>query len=132
MLIQPLLKGKLLGWHKEDKTMTSKSNSFLSSLINKEREYITKLLEEKLLIEKDTEIAIKELKEKYDKLWLIEKESIDKQSYSVEKRESGIRENLLWENYYELINLSYILDRNTEKAIMLLIDFFLKGGKFSD
>ena len=112
--------------------MTSKSNSFLSSLINKEREYITKLLEEKLLIEKDTEIAIKELKEKYDKLWLIEKESIDKQSYSVEKRESGIRENLLWENYYELINLSYILDRNTEKAIMLLIDFFLKGGKFSD
>ena len=112
--------------------MTTKSNSFLSSLINKEREYITKLLEEKILIEKDTESAVKELKEKYDKLWLIEKESIDKQSYSVEKRESGIRENLLWENYYELINLSYILDRNTEKAIMLLIDFFLKGGKFND
>ena len=112
--------------------MTTKSNSFLSSLINKEREYITKLLEEKILIEKDTETAVKELKEKYDKLWLIEKESIDKQSYSVEKRESGIRETLLWENYYELINLSYVLDRNTEKAIMLLIDFFLKGGKISD
>ena len=112
--------------------MANKSNDFLNLLVNKEGEHIAKLLEAKLKIEKETELLIRELKEKYDKLWQIEKESIDKQSYAVEKRESEIRENLLWENYYELINLSYSLDSNKEEAIMLLIDFFLKGGKISD
>ena len=112
--------------------MESNATDFLNLLINKEGEQITKLLEAKLQIEKETERLIKELKEKYNKLWQIEKESIDKQSYAVEKRESEIREKILWENYYELINLSYTLDSNKEQAIMLLIDFFLKGGKISD
>lgn len=115
-----------------DKDMDNEPKDFLKSLLNKEGEYITKLLESKISIEKNTEKDIKDLKERYDKLWQIEKENIDKESYSVEKRQSEIRENLLWENYYELINLSYKLDRNTEKAIMLLMDFFLKGGKVSD
>ena len=112
--------------------MENESKEFLNVILNKEGEYITRLLESKILIEKDTEKVIKQLREKYDKLWQIEKENIDRESYLVEKRQSEIRENLLWENYYELINLSYKLDRNTEKAIMLLIDFFLKGGKVSD
>ena len=112
--------------------MESKSKDFLNLLINKEREHIARLLEAKIDFQKETEKEIKELKEKYDKLWQIEKESIDKQSYAVEKRESEIRENILWQNYYELINLSYFLDSNKEEAIMLLIDFFLKGGKISD
>ncbi len=112
--------------------MENKKNDFLNFLLKKEGEFITKLLESKISKEKATETAVLELKEKYDTLWQIEKETIDKESYSIEKRQSGIRENLLWDNYYELINLSYRLDRNTEKAIMLLMDFFLKGGKVSD
>ena len=108
--------------------MEVESSKFLRVLIHKEEEYITKYLETKLAIEKETEELIKKLKEKYDQLWKIEQETIDKDSYSVERKESAIRENILWENYYELINLSYLLDKRSEEAIIMLIDFFLKGG----
>lgn len=112
--------------------MEPSSKEFLKLLINKEEEYITKFLETKIEIEKETEQLIKELKEKYDQLWIIEKEDIDKESYSVERRESALRENILWDNYYELINLSYILDKRSEEAIIMLIDFFLKAGSNID
>lgn len=112
--------------------MEASSKEFLKFLITKEEEYITKQLETKIEIEKETVHLIKELKEKYDQLWIIEKEDIDKESYSVERRESSLRESILWENYYELINLSYLLDKKSEEAIIMLIDFFLKGGSNND
>ena len=117
---------------KVGKVMEQNKRSFLNSVIAKEEEFITKLLEEKISIQKKTEEQLKELKVKYDKLWQIEKENIDKQSYSVEKKESGIRENILWQNFYELIKLGKDLDKDKDKAVMILVDFFLRGGKLSD
>lgn len=109
-----------------------KKNSFLISLITKEEEYITKFLDKKISIQKETEIEFTKLKEKHDKLWLIEKERIEKESYEIERKESAIRETLLWDNFYELIQLAKELDKEKEKAVMTLVDFFLKGGKISD
>jgi hypothetical protein len=112
--------------------MENEKKDFLVQLIEKEEYYSTKFLEKKVQIDHETSKLISELKEKYEKIWNKSKTDIDRESYIIEKKESTTSENLLWENYYELLSLKKKLETNSDKTANLLIDFFLKGGKISD